>query len=368
MATKKRKSTKRRTAARRKKAEQRLPAGLGTLFAGLLLVVLAFVEGDSAWKALHDVLFGLFGCGSFVLGAAVCCLAVQYTRGEDLLPKIFKLVLGLVFACGTVIVFSDIQPQGMSAFQMTAACYANGVNAWIGGGALGALLGGPVGMTGYVLAINAIGPAYTAIISALYPALGTVLAHFFLKEKLRPTGLIGLALSIGGVIALGYTPGAALPKGQLLGFGCALLCCIGWAAEGVICTYGLQSSTVTNAQALQIRQPVSALTYAIVLLPACKDWGFTAGLFGTRALWIIALSALCGTASYLCYYKALGKLGTGKAMPLNITYAAWSLPFSYLLLHQVPGTKDILCALVVLLGALLAAYEKPQKLEKLNNK
>ena len=89
--------------------------------------------------------------------------------------------------------------------------------------ALGALLGGPAGMTGYVLAINAIGPAYTAIISALYPALGTVLAHFFLKEKLRPTGLIGLALSIGGVIALGYTPGAALPKGHLLGFGCAVL-------------------------------------------------------------------------------------------------------------------------------------------------
>ena len=66
----------------KKRAEQRLPAGLGTLFAGLLLVVLAFVEGDSAWKALHDVLFGLFGCGSFVLGAAVCCLAVQYTRGK----------------------------------------------------------------------------------------------------------------------------------------------------------------------------------------------------------------------------------------------------------------------------------------------
>ncbi len=142
MATKKRKSTARRAASRKKQAQQRLPAGLGTLFAGLLLVVLAFVQGDSVWRALHDVLFGLFGCGSFVLGAAVCCLAVQYTRGEDLLPKIFKLVLGLIFASGTVIVFSGIQPQGLSAFQMAAACYENGVNAWLGGGALGAVLGG----------------------------------------------------------------------------------------------------------------------------------------------------------------------------------------------------------------------------------
>ena len=142
MATKKRKSTARRAASRKKQAQRRLPAGLGTLFAGLLLVVLAFVQGDSVWRALHDVLFGLFGCGSFVLGAAVCCLAVQYTRGEDLLPKIFKLVLGLIFASGTVIVFSGIQPQGLSAFQMAAACYENGVSAWLGGGALGAVLGG----------------------------------------------------------------------------------------------------------------------------------------------------------------------------------------------------------------------------------
>ena len=67
-----------------------MPAGLGTLFAGLLLIVLAFVEGSSVWKALHEVLFGLFGCGSFVLGAAICYLAILYTRGEDLIGQMFK--------------------------------------------------------------------------------------------------------------------------------------------------------------------------------------------------------------------------------------------------------------------------------------
>ena len=118
-----------------------MPAGLGTLFVGLLLIVLAFVEGDSVWKSAHQILFGLFGCGSFVLGAAVCYLAILYTRGQDLLMQVFKLLLGLIFASGTVIVFSDISAD-LTAAQMIAACYQNGANAWLGGGVLGTLLGG----------------------------------------------------------------------------------------------------------------------------------------------------------------------------------------------------------------------------------
>ena len=49
-----------------------------------------------------------------------------------------------------------------------------------------ALIGGPVGMTGYVLAINNIGPAYTAAISAFFPAYGAALATVVLKERMRP--------------------------------------------------------------------------------------------------------------------------------------------------------------------------------------
>ena len=44
-----------------------------------------------------------------------------------------------------------------------------------------ALLGGPLGMTGYLIAINNIGPGYTAIISSFYPAVGAFLAFIFLK-------------------------------------------------------------------------------------------------------------------------------------------------------------------------------------------
>ena len=56
MATKKRKTTTRRAASRKKRAEQRLPAGLGTLFAGLLLVVLAFVFVGAGCTVLGNLL------------------------------------------------------------------------------------------------------------------------------------------------------------------------------------------------------------------------------------------------------------------------------------------------------------------------
>ena len=142
MAKKKRKTTSRRKTSRRRRPQERIPAGLGTLFAGLLLMALAFVQGESAWRALHDTLFGLVGCGALVLGAAVCCLAVLYTRGEDLLPHITKLALGLVLATGGVIVFTGVPVQGLSASQILAVCYRNGYEAVLSGGALGALLGG----------------------------------------------------------------------------------------------------------------------------------------------------------------------------------------------------------------------------------
>lgn len=223
---------------------------------------------------------------------------------------------------------------------------------------LAALLGGPIGMSGYVAAIRYIGPAYTAIISSMYPALGALLSFIFLKEKMRPSQIAGLFLSIFGVVALGYQSGGERPENFLLGFVCALLCCVGWASEGVICTYGMRDPDVSNSHALQLRQLTSALFYGIVILPVIGGWSFTASVIPTSAFAIIALAALFGTTSYLCYYKALGTLGVSKAMPLNITYSAWSIVFSLVILHQIPDAKSIICGIVIIVGSIIAGYEK----------
>ena len=222
---------------------------------------------------------------------------------------------------------------------------------------LGALLGGPVGMTGYIYAINSIGPVYTAVISSTFPAVGALLSWVFLKERMKPLQIAGLAVSVLGVMALGYVPDAARPEHAVFGFACALLCCFGWAAEAVICAWGMRDPDVSNEQALQLRQLASALVYGTVLLNVFHGWGLTATALTTTAFPVVALSALLGTASYLFYYKAIKTIGAAKAMALNISYSSWSILFSMLLLGTLPDLKSAVCAVAILGGSVLAGTD-----------
>ena len=222
---------------------------------------------------------------------------------------------------------------------------------------LGALLGGPVGMTGYVNAIHYIGPAYTAIISSMFPALGALLSFLFLKERMKLLQMAGLVVSITGVIVLGYAPSTTAVSNVAIGFGCALLCCFGWAAEAVICAYGMKDPDVSDEHALQLRQLTSTVLYGVVILNVFGGWSVATDVMSTRALPVIVLSALFGTASYLFYYRAISSIGAAKAMALNITYSAWTIVFSAILFHALPDLKSVLCAIAILTGSVVAGAD-----------
>ena len=219
---------------------------------------------------------------------------------------------------------------------------------------LGALLGGPVGMTGYLLSIKYIGPAYTAIISSLYPAIGALLSYIFLKEKMKPISIVGLFMSIFGIIILGYAPGG---EGANLGFGFifAVMCVVGWASEAVICAYGMKEEEITPEQSLQVRQLTSAVTYGFLIIPVVKGISFTMGVLPTSAAAMIILTALAGTTSYVFYYKGIHKIGATKAMSLNITYSAWAIIFGIIFLGNSVDLKSVICCIMIMLGSTMAA-------------
>lgn len=233
---------------------------------------------------------------------------------------------------------------------------------------LAALVGGPIGMTGYVLSIKYIGAAYTAIISALFPAVGVFLSYVFLKEKMSVLQMFGLAFSIAGVIFLGYAPGEASVVNSWIGIIFALMCVFGWASEAVIIAHGLKDPTITDEQALHIRQTTSAIFYGIVLLLLLSGWKLTFDILTTNTSAIILFSALFGTTSYLFYYKAIHKIGASKAMALNITYCAWAIAFGYLLLGETLALKDIVAALVIISGSVIAGGDIKELLKSPSKK
>ena len=229
---------------------------------------------------------------------------------------------------------------------------------------LAALIGGPFGMSGYVLAIDNIGPAYTAAISAFFPAFGSLLSVFFLKHKMKWYQWIGLFVCLAAVAVLGWTPAEGVPGNWTLGIVGALVTVVGWGTEAVIIEWALRDATADDECCLQIRQTTSAVTYALVLLPLLGGWGVTVHAAASDAMPVIMAASLIGTISYLFYYKAIDRIGAAKSMALNITYSAWAIPVSAIMLGAIPDVRGIVCAFVIIAGAILAATDLKELFSK----
>ena len=222
---------------------------------------------------------------------------------------------------------------------------------------IAAVIGAPFGMSGYVLAIDNIGPAYTAAISAFFPAFGSLLAVFFLKTKMKWYQWIGLVVCLAAVAVLGWTPDETVAGNWTIGVIGALITVVGWGTEAVIIEWALRDSEADDECCLQIRQTTSALSYALIILPILGGWGVTIDAIASSAMPIIALASLIGTISYLFYYKAIDRIGAAKSMALNITYSAWAIPISLIMLGSIPDVRGIICAIVIIVGAIAAATD-----------
>ena len=216
---------------------------------------------------------------------------------------------------------------------------------------LSGLFGGPLGMSCYLLAIKYIGASNTAVISALYPAIGAILAWIFLKDKLSRKQLIGICVCTFGVIGMVGTPNNEMINRNYIVF--AFACALFWSLEAVISSYAMKKGEVSFETALQIRHGTSIFCYVVLFLPLLHAWGFTIHVITQKSILLLLVTALIETASYLFYYKAISLTGAAKAMSLNITYMVWSVIFGIFLLKEVPQKYEMISIGVLLIGVLL---------------
>lgn len=221
---------------------------------------------------------------------------------------------------------------------------------------LGSLLGGPIGMCSFILSIGYAGPAITAIVSSIYPAVGLFFAYIFLKERRSPYQVIALFIAIAFIIVLGFSDEGHTNR-SVMGIIFALVCACAWGSEAVLCSYGMKSGEISNLSAICIRQNLSMITYGTLLTLYFIFFHYGESIDFNSSLAYIGIAAIFGSTSYYCYYLALATIGVSRAMALNISYTAFSAIFSYLLFGIELTINQMLIGFCIVVSGLVSAYD-----------
>lgn len=307
----------------------------------------------------------LWALNSIILGVVMSTSLFISTEQAILLAPFVSTFLNDFFSSVYMFIYSAIKNQTKKVFKVAFSK----AGLWI---VIASLIGGPIGMTGYVLSISYMGSSIASVASAIYPAIGVLCARLFLKEKMRWYQYLCLVLTMLGIYGMSYSPNVEISN-FLLGLLGTTMCAIGWGLEAVLIGKGLKNDEVSSDIALHIRQTVSWLAYAIVILPCLQyfdAWSFTISLFNfSETQWLIPLimlAGLFGTASYLLYYQSINNIGATKALPLNVTYVAWTVIINLMLFQNVEDYDwlSYLCIVVVFVSSIFAAIDISQLMKK----
>ncbi len=233
--------------------------------------------------------------------------------------------------------------------------------------ALAALVGAPIGMSAYLLAVQYATAPYASSISVIYPGIGAILSYFILKEKLSKRAMVGIAVSLFGSFMLGFNPSGDMPETFFMGVAFALVAVLGWAFEGVIIGFAMKRIkgedhiNPTPQQFLALRYLVAMLSYGLVVVPAIGGIDVAIEVVTTGTVFAYAGIAILGAITYLCWYSAVDLIGAAMGTALNSTSALWSIIFSALLLGSTITFELALWGLVIVLGVFIFAIQPKEK-------
>ena len=218
-----------------------------------------------------------------------------------------------------------------------------------------------LGFTGYLLSV---GGSYqglhlttatnAALLNAASPVAIALLAAVFLREKLSARMLLGIGISIVGVVVIvsrgswqvvlagAYNPGDLIIIATLF-------------AWGVYTTYGRHLMHEVS--------PLAATTYAYIagamyLALACwwtewEDWRFADTRWDS---WLaVAYQSTLGTFAHFWYYQAVAILGPSRAGVFINLVPVLAIGIAYVFLGERVTSAHLLGGLVVLLGVGVAA-------------
>lgn len=156
-----------REEALRRSLKKRRTAAVIMIAAGVILTLISVIPGNMGWHALYDVMHGLFGIVSFVVGPLIIYAAIvilsNKTHGK-IAFTIFKISLFALILCAAFEIFGVGKVNGENIGKVIENLYMDGVK-FRGGGAFALIIGVPL------LFLGKLGASIVIIIVAIASVL-----------------------------------------------------------------------------------------------------------------------------------------------------------------------------------------------------
>jgi drug/metabolite transporter (DMT)-like permease len=198
------------------------------------------------------------------------------------------------------------------------------------------------------VAAQSVPASVMAVINAMTPLFGALIARLWLKERLTPPRILGLGLGFLGIVLL-VGPNLTFEAG---GMGPGALACV----AATLC-YGYAASYTTRH--LKGVDPLamaagSVTSGALAMLPAAiLTWPEGPVAAGSWAA-AVALALLCTGLAYILFYGLVDRVGASRSITVTFLVPVFGIFWGVMVLGESITLHMLGSAAVVLLGTLLA--------------
>jgi drug/metabolite transporter (DMT)-like permease len=249
------------------------------------------------------------------------------------------------------------------------AVRVRGISKWF---LLAGFLGGPMAHFGSYVALGYIGPMFAAIATLMFPIFGAVLARVWYAEKITPRAALGIAVILGGGVAV-YAPGmlrelsGVAEEGAWIGYVAGLVAAVGWGVEGAVAGRALDVSDPDVGATLRF---IGELGYwlllivpGLILFTDYPVWSLVVGsLWGWPLVWLLLLGLAFGF-SYSTWYKAFPLIGVGRGTAVASLYAIFAVAFVSLFTLTLPEWNFLVGLALSVTGATIMFTERSEVME-----
>lgn len=291
----------------------------------------------SEWAALLSALLWTF---SAMLWGDIKLSALAMNTCKNCLGFLFLLMHWLVAASVT------------GSFHFTTSVSAWG---WIG---LSGVAGLVIGDTLYFRSLQILGARRSFIVACFSPLFATLLGYQFLNQQLGWTVMLGISLTMAGIIAVvadrrGHAEAPGLLPGKFIaGLVCGIGAAFCQAVGGLFSSLGLQDCNPLEATV--IRLLIAALITSMIFLSQAKHWKAFKSTFRVRDTKKLLAATTLGTwlGIWMCQVAYSGD-NLAIAQTLLSTCPLFAIPVVWLVHGHRATWLALFSTLIALVGIWL---------------